>query len=140
MHAASVVMSRHTNLKARTPSGAELSLHATVTDAPILPIEQIRELQRIVPDRVQWLFEQTEREAEFRRKELRRTNTLQAVERASILSVVFLLTVLLTGAALWAGAHEQKELSIAIGCTSLIGVVGAILGAGWRKASVGQAS
>jgi hypothetical protein len=35
----------------------------------------------LLPDRVEWVFEQTEKEAEFRRKEARRVNTLIAIER-----------------------------------------------------------
>lgn len=51
------------------------------SDAPLLPIAGIERLHAIRPDRVDWVFEQTQIEAETRRKEQCRINTLVFIER-----------------------------------------------------------
>jgi len=61
-------MGRHTVAKASTREG-ELSLTKTDTDSPILPAAQLRELQAIDPKLVEWVIQQTEVEANFRRRE-----------------------------------------------------------------------
>jgi hypothetical protein len=50
------------------------------SDAPLLPIAGIERLHAIRPDRVDWVFEQTQIEAETRRKEQSRINTFLFVE------------------------------------------------------------
>lgn len=41
-----------------------LTVHSTTTDAPILPIEQMERLHSLLPDKVDWVFEQTALEAQ----------------------------------------------------------------------------
>lgn len=59
--------------------------HVTVsehqTDAPLLPMAQIEKLNEIAPERVQWVFEETTKEGNFRRTETTRLNTLVFIER-----------------------------------------------------------
>lgn len=51
------------------------------SDAPLLPIAGLERLHQIRPDRVDWVFEQTQIEAETRRKEQTRINTFIFIER-----------------------------------------------------------
>lgn len=51
------------------------------TDAPLIPVAQIERLQQIAPERVQWVFDQTEKEAEHRRSSLRRIDWMVFIER-----------------------------------------------------------
>lgn len=51
------------------------------TDAPLIPVAQIEHLQRIAPERVQWVFDQTEQESEHRRRSLRRIDWMVFIER-----------------------------------------------------------
>ncbi len=51
------------------------------TDAPLLPIASIERLHQLRPDRVDWVFDQTQIEAEYRRLEQRRTNRYVFIER-----------------------------------------------------------
>lgn len=51
------------------------------TDSPLLPIAQIEQLSQFAPERVQWVFDQTQIEAEHRRAHLQRTSTQVFVER-----------------------------------------------------------
>ncbi|MDR2874742.1 MAG: hypothetical protein LBV44_02275 [Methylobacillus sp.] len=81
-------MSRETRAHAKNKNG-EVVVHDTQSDAPILPITGIERLQSIRPDRVDWVFDQTQIEAEHRRSETHRTNTFIFIERiaAQILSM-----------------------------------------------------
>lgn len=51
------------------------------SDAPLIPIGGIERLHAIRPDRVDWIFEQTQIEAETRRREQVRVNSLIFIER-----------------------------------------------------------
>lgn len=70
----------NTTVKAKSQD-VDLTLTHNTTDVPLLPVNQIRELKEICPDRIDWLFEQTEREAEHRRTQQRRNNIFIAIER-----------------------------------------------------------
>jgi hypothetical protein len=51
------------------------------SDAPLLPIAGIERLHAVRPDKVDWVFDQTQIEAETRRKEQHRVNTFVFIER-----------------------------------------------------------
>ena len=59
----------------------ELTLQHTTTDSPILPIAQILELKEHLPERVDFVFEQTRLEAEHRRAQENRINLFVFAER-----------------------------------------------------------
>lgn len=56
-------------------------VHDNHSDAPLLPIGNIERLHAIRPDRVDWVFEQTQIEAENRRREQFQVNWFIFVER-----------------------------------------------------------
>ncbi len=87
-------MADHTEFHAASKDGEQLSVRKTSTDSPILPSENIRELQSIDPRFVDFVLQQTEMEAEFRRKETKRTNTFVFTERMSgvVAGVIVALT------------------------------------------------
>lgn len=72
---------KHTSARARDSDGTEFALQSTQTDAPIIPIASIERLHVIRPDRVDWVFDQTQIEAEVRRREQSRINAYEFVER-----------------------------------------------------------
>lgn len=74
-------MSRQTTAHAKSRDGSEMVVQDSHSDAPLIPIAGIERLQAIRPDRVDWVFEQTQIEAENRRREQRRVNTFIFVER-----------------------------------------------------------
>ena len=88
-------MSRQTSAHAKIKDGSELLVQDTQSDAPILPIASIERLHNIRPDRVDWVFEQTQAEAETRRIEQRRINTFVFIER--IVTQIFALAIGLCG-------------------------------------------
>ncbi|WP_367025785.1 hypothetical protein ABZN20_15120 [Methylococcus sp. ANG] len=88
-------MGRHTTANVRERSGKELTLQQHDTDSPIIPVAQIERLHQFRPDLVDWVFHQTQAEAEHRRTETRRVNTFVFVER--LLGQIFALLIGLAG-------------------------------------------
>jgi hypothetical protein len=73
-------VSRQTNARVKNRDGTELVVQDSHSDSPLLPIAGIERLHNIRPDRVDWVFEQTQIEAEKRREEQHRVNTLLFME------------------------------------------------------------
>jgi hypothetical protein len=59
------------------------------SDAPTFPIAAIERLHKIRPDRVDWVFDQTEAEAQSRRSEQHRINAFIFYERIAALFIAF---------------------------------------------------
>lgn len=111
---------KQTHLAAR---GNQIALSQTTTDAPLLPIEQLERLNALAPERVNWVFEQTQIESDFRRTEARRINTFVFFER--ILGLIFALLIALLGLSIAAYLALQDKTVVAsvIGGTTLVGLV-----------------
>lgn len=103
-------MSRQTNARVKRHDGSELVVQDNHSDSPLLPIAAIERLQQIRPDRVDWVFEQTQIEAETRRKEACRTNTFIFIER--LLGLIGALIIGITGVAggVYVGLHGNPWL------------------------------
>ena len=95
--------------------------------APSLPVTQLERLSKFYPEAIPWVIEQTAREAEFRRTELKRLNTLAFVERSlgmlagfgiGSLSLVVSLKLALTGHDWVAGV---------VGGATVVALVGAFI-------------
>lgn len=86
---------RHTSAQGKGSDGTEFALQSTQSDAPLLPISSIERLHAIRPDRVDWVFDQTELESGNRRNEQRRVNTFEFIER--VLGMFFALAIGLSG-------------------------------------------
>ena len=116
----------HTTLSAKSKDH-ELTVSQTTTDAPILPVAQLERLQQIAPDRVPWIFEETQKEAEFRRAENRRINTFIFIER--VIGQLFGLLIGVGGlfAAVYAATHGAEAAGSIIGGATLVGLVSAFL-------------
>lgn len=87
-------MGRQTTAHVKSRSG-EMMVQDHQTDAPLLPIASIERLHKLRPDRVDWVFDQTQIEAEYRRLEQRRTNRYIFIER--IVGMVFALIIGVSG-------------------------------------------
>lgn len=57
------------------------AFHEEESDVPHLPIQDFQELKNIYPDAIPWILSQMEKEADFRRKEIRRCNFMIFFER-----------------------------------------------------------
>ena len=98
--------SRHTSAKANKDG---LVLSSTTTDAPLLPIEQIARLKELAPERVDWVFHQTEIESTDRRSEVRRINTMTFIERMAGLVFALLIAIIGLGAAVYLAMNDMKS-------------------------------
>ncbi|MBI3479241.1 MAG: hypothetical protein HY016_02635 [Nitrosomonadales bacterium] len=67
---------RHTNAKVtrQKDGNSELTLSEHETDSPIVPVAQLERLHVFKPDAVDWVINQTQIEAEHRRKETSKIN------------------------------------------------------------------
>jgi uncharacterized membrane protein len=87
-------MGRHTTANMRE-RGKELTVQQHETDSPVIPIAQIEKLHQFRPDLVDWVFTQTQIEAEHRRAEVKRINKFVFIER--IIGQIFALLIGLAG-------------------------------------------
>lgn len=76
-------MAKQTRLQAQKNKNGDLGIAMSEhsTDSPIIPIEALERLHAFRPDKVDWIFDQTEKEAEFRRKNDSRVNAYIFIER-----------------------------------------------------------
>ena len=115
---------RHTRLRA---GNGQVDVSQTTTDSPLLPVEQIAQLQQIAPSRVDWVFEQTQIESAARRSETKRINTMVFAER--ILGLVFALLIAVSGlgVATYLAMNSHDWVAGVIGGATLVGLVTAFI-------------
>jgi uncharacterized membrane protein len=112
----------------------EVAVSSTTTDSPILPIEHLERLAQIAPHRVDWVFDQTEAESEFRRGETKRVNTMVFMERMAGLVFALLLAIGGLGGAMYLAIEGKEATASIIGGATLVGLVTAfIVGRGRSK-------
>lgn len=116
---------RHTSEKASRDGGVVVS--STTTDAPLLPIEQIARLKEIAPDRVDWVFTQTEVESNDRRSENKRINTMMFIERMAGLVFALLIAIVGLGSAVYLSLKGHDVTASVIGGGTLVGLVTAFI-------------
>lgn len=93
-------MGKSTTANVRHKS-AELTVQQHDTDSPILPVAQLEQLHNFKPEAVDWVIQQTQIEAEYRRAESKRINTFIFVER--LIGQVFALIIGIAG--IFGGAY-----------------------------------
>ena len=102
-------------------------MSSTTTDSPLLPIEQIERLQQLVPQRVEWVFDQTQIESESRRTEMKRINTMVFIERMAGLVFALVIAIIGLGAAVYLAMSNHETTASIIGGTTLVGLVAAFI-------------
>lgn len=117
-------MGRHTQVRANRN---EVAVSHTTTDSPLLPVEQIERLKEIAPDRVNWVFEQTQIESESRRAENKRINTMVFAERIAGLVFALLIALVGIGASVYLAMNNHELTASVIGGTTLVGLVTAFI-------------
>jgi len=89
------------------------------SDAPLLPIAGIERLHAIRPDRVDWVFEQTQIEAETRRSEQARINTFIFVERIGGVLAALTIGVCGVGGGIYAALQGHDWLGGVVATTTI---------------------
>lgn len=116
---------QQTVLQAGNKDGEHLSVQHTQTDSPILPAANLRELQSIDPNLVPFIIEQTALEANFRRSESKRVNTLVFIERISgvVFGALIAIVVFTFGFVLISRGHDWAGVAICGGAlASILGI------------------
>lgn len=121
-------MGNHLTARSKTDdTSQEVMVSHTTTDSPIIPVEHLERLHAFRPDRVDWIFDQTELEATERRAERKRVNTFVFTER--IVGQVFGLIIGLSGlgAAVYLGVHGDTVVGSVVGGGTLGALVSAFI-------------
>lgn len=107
-------MGKSTTASVKDRNG-ELTLQHHDSDSPILPVAQLEQLSRIKPEAVDWVINQTQIEAEFRREETKRINTFTLVERiiGQVCALIIGLAGILGGSYVALNGHEASGGTIA---------------------------
>lgn len=100
----------------------DLTVQHHETDSPLLPVAQLERLHQFKPDAVDFVIEQTQIEADYRRAESHRVNTFVFVER--VIGQVFALLIGLTGivSGAYVAVHGQPTAGATIASLSLTGL------------------
>lgn len=85
----------------------------------MLPIAGIERLHAIRPDRVDWVFEQTQIEAETRRNEQTRINTFIFIERISGMLAALLVGIGGVGGGIYAALQGHDWLGGIVATTTI---------------------
>lgn len=125
--------STHTTAQATKPDGHHVVVQQTATDCPLLPAANLQQLAAIDPGLVQWVVDQTEAEANFRRDENRRINTLMFAERIVAVAAAALLAMSGFGVVVYLAMHGHDGVAAVIGGTTIVGIVGAVLARRWEQ-------
>ena len=119
-------MGNHTSIKAKK-GDASVDFIQHQSDSPILPVAQIERLAQFAPERVAWVFNQTQIEAEQRRRQDWLSACFVFAERM----LGLIAATALCGAALYiaylvaTAGHDWP--AVVIGSTCPIGLAGAFL-------------
>ncbi len=116
--------STHASVKSRY---GDLIVQQHESDSPIIPVQQIEQLHHFRPDRVDWIFEQTQAEAEYRRKETQRVNTFIFVERLIGQTCALLIGLSGIGGGVYAAVHGQPEAGGTIAGLAITGLAAVFL-------------
>ena len=112
--------SRHTQARIQD---RRVDLVHTETDSPVLPVAQLEKLHEFRPDLVDWVRDETTKESQYRRDEIRRVNWFVFVER--VLSQLFGLLIGLAGlgAAVYLGVNGQPWAGSVLGGSTVVALV-----------------
>ena len=112
-------MNQQTTAHVKGRGGSEMVVQDNHSDAPLLPIANIKHLHTIRPNRVDWVFEQTQIEAETRRNEQTRINTFIFVERISGMLAALLVGVCGVGGGIYAALQGHDWLGGVVATTTI---------------------
>ena len=69
-------MASRTKTAGLSRDGSSVVIQQHETDSPILPVAQMERLHKLDPDFTKFIIDQTAKEADFRREETKRTNSM----------------------------------------------------------------
>lgn len=106
---------------------SHLTLSQHETDAPILPMAQLEQLKALHPERVDWVFQESSKEGDFRRSETKRVNTFVFAERLAGIVAGLIIGVVALGVSAYLALEGHDVVAGIIGGTTVVGLVGAFV-------------
>ncbi|RDU95718.1 hypothetical protein [Trinickia dinghuensis] len=104
-----------------------LTLSHHESDAPLLPMAQIERLKEILPEKVDWVFDQAADEGRFRRTETKRVNTLVGIERIGSMLVGLIIGCFALTLSAYLAMREHDWVAGVIGGITVVGLVSAFV-------------
>lgn len=126
-------MAAQTNVHARSSDGHHLQVQHTSTDSPILPAENLRQLQQIDPSLVSWVVSQTEQEATHRRREETRINWFILIERMAGIIAGTIVAIFGLGLAGYLVLQGHDWAGVGLGGVSLGTIVSVLVARNHKK-------
>jgi len=99
-----------------------LTVQQHETDSPIIPIAHLERLQAFKPEAVDWIINQTQVEAEYRRSEGKRVNTFVFIERITGQVFALLIGVAGIGVGGYVALHGQPVAGGTIASLAITGL------------------
>jgi type IV secretory pathway TrbD component len=84
---------------------------------------QIERLREILPEKVDWVFEQAKAEGDFRRSETRRVNLFKFIDRMAGIASGFLIGIIGLGVSAYLAMHGHDWVAGVIGGSTVLGLV-----------------
>lgn len=112
-------MAKQVQARAKSNNGSELALSAHESDSPILPITQLEQLHQFRPDLVDFVVEQTRREADHRRSRELTVNRYVFIERLSGMACAVLVCIIGVVGGGYVGLQGQPWLGGTIATAAL---------------------
>lgn len=116
-------MAKQTQVRANHPQGNSVQVTQHETDSPVLPVSQLQQLHGFRPDLVDWVRDQTEKEALARRQRTSRIDLFILIERIAGLVAGTLIACIGMGAAVFLALKDQSTVASIIGGGTLVGLV-----------------
>ena len=88
--------------------------------------------EELLPEKVDWVFDEAKKEGEFRRSETRRVNTLVAIERLGSMLSGLIIGCVALGVSAYVAMRGHDTVAGIIGGTTVVGLVSAFV-IGQRK-------
>ena len=104
------MVNRAVRAQATNRKGEKLTVDAHETDSPILPVAQLQQLHEFRPDLVDFVIEQTTKEAAHRRSREDRVNAYIFIERMFGQFAAIAIAILGVGGGIYTGLHGQPIL------------------------------
>jgi uncharacterized membrane protein len=115
------------NASVKTRSGNELTVQENETDSPIIPVQHLEKLHSFRPDLVDWVVNQTEKEAEHRRSHGKRIDFYIYTER--LLGQIFGFSIGLAGigGGAYVAIQGQPWAGVSIATAAITGLATAFI-------------
>lgn len=105
---------KNTQVRAKNLRGDEVQLSHSQSDSPILDVQALEKLQQFRPDLVDFVKEQTQKEAQWRRENESRIVWFTFIERIGGILLASAVCAFGVFGSIWAADHGHEKLAMTI--------------------------